>query len=115
MKLLNFPWRFLSVILKDKSVDLYCEDKQLEIWFYGLKYYTMINNVEYKILSTNKFVLNKIKLKIVIGLKSAMDKNNIQGNKEKLNFIIQKLCKEKAIQNISFTKLFLLYNKTVNL
>ena len=108
-QLLLTPWRFISFVLKKKSVDLYCEDDQVDSWFYGFKYFTNNNNVEYKIISTNKYLLNKIKYRIAMKLKIAIDRKHI---KEKRSIsIILKIIKEKAFHNISFTKLILLYNK----
>ena len=111
-KLLRAPWRFISFILKKKSVDLYCEDEQVDNWFYGMKDFTRDNSVEYKILSTNKFVLNKIKYRIAIKLKVEIDNGNIV--EEKSVDLISKLIKEKAFHNISFSKLILLYNKLMS-
>ena len=111
-KLLRAPWRFISFILKKKSVDLYCEDEQVDNWFYGMKDFTRDNNVEYKILSTNKFVLNKIKYRIAIKLKVEIDNGNIV--EEKSVELVKKLIKEKAFHNISFSKLILLYNKLMS-
>ena len=108
-ELLLKPWCLISFVLKKKSVDLYCEDDQVDNWFYGFKSFTNINNVEYKISSTNKYLLNKIKYRIAMKLKFAINKNDIK--EKKAIDLIQKLIKEKAIHNISFTKLILLYNK----
>ena len=108
-KLLREPWKFISFILKKKSVDLYCENEQVDNWFYGMKDFTRDNSVEYKILSTNKFVLNKIKYRIAIKLKVEIDNGNIV--EEKSVELVKKLIKEKAFHNISFSKLILLYNK----
>ena len=108
-KLLKYPWKFISFILKKKSVDLYCENNQVNNWFYGLKYFTNEKKVEYKIISTNKFVINKIKYRIAIKLKVAIDNNEIKDKKS--ISIIEQLIKEKAFHNISFAKLMLLYNK----
>lgn len=108
-KLLRTPWKFISFILKKKSIDLYCEDDQVDNWFYGLKDFTRDNTVDYKILSTNKFVLNKIKYRIAIKLKMEIDNGNIV--EEKSIDLINKLIREKAFHNISFSKLILLFHK----
>ena len=107
IKFLRIPWRILSIITKKRSIDLYCDDNQINYMFYGLKYFFIDNKVAYKINSTNYFVINKIKLKIAIILKQ----NFKDEDKENIPNIIKLLIKEKSIQNISFTKLFLLYNK----
>ena len=107
IKFLRIPWRILSIITKKRSIDLYCDDNQINYMFYGLKYFFIDNKVAYKINSTNFFVINKIKLKIAIILKQKFKDEDI----ENIPNIIKLLIKEKSIQNISFTKLFLLYNK----
>ena len=106
LELLRVPWRFLSIITKSRSIDLYCDDKQLNNMFYGLKCFFIDKKMSYKISSTNYFVLNKIKLKIAIVLKE-----KYKGKEENIPNIVKKLINEKAIQNISFTKLFLIFNK----
>ena len=107
IKFLRIPWRLLSIITRKRSIDLYCDDNQINYMYYGLKYFFIDNKVAYKINSTNYFVINKIKLKIAIILKQ----NFKDEDKENIPNIIKLLIKEKSIQNISFTKLFLLYNK----
>jgi len=105
--LLRTPWRFVSLITNSRSIDLYCEDNQLDYVFYGLKNFYINNNMPYKINSTSYFVLNKLKLKIAVKLK----KKYKEEQEQELPNIVSQLIKEKAIQNISFTKLFLLFNK----
>ena len=95
-------------------MDFYCTDEQINNWFYGLKVFTDENNVGYKIISTNKFVLYKIKLKLVLKLKQAIVNGEIIDENKKFTNIIQKLVIEKGIQRISFIKLILLYNKFMN-
>ena len=116
IKLLNFPWRFLSLATKKRSVDLYCEDDQLNNWFYGLKYMTNYYNIDYKIISTNKFVINKIKFKLVLQLKESLKNEEIKDENNIYKNVIQKICKKKGMgmESISFTKLMLLYNKIMN-
>ena len=110
-KYLKTPWKFFSFILKNKSLDLYCENEQVDNWFYGFKGFTNEKGVEYKIMSTNKFVLNKIKYRTAIKLKIAVDKGDI---KEKKSIaLINKIIKEKAFHNISFSKIMILYNKLI--
>ena len=111
IKLLRFPFRFLSIITKSRSIDLYCEDEQLDLMFYGLKYFFINNRMPYKINSTNYFVLNKIKLKLALKLKKKYKIGEEENEDENSPKILKQLIKEKAIQNISFVKLFLLFNK----
>lgn len=115
MKLFRFPWRFISIITKDRSIDLYCDDIQINNWFYGFKYLCIDNKINYKICTTNSFVLNKLKFKIVIVLKQGLAEKGSKDKFKNAKTIINQLCREKAIQTISFTKLFLLYNKYFNL
>ena len=105
--LLRTPWRFVSLITNSRSIDLYSEDNQLDYVFYGLKNFYINNNAPYKINSTSYFVLNKIKLKIAVKLK----KKYKEEQEQEFPNIVKQLIKEKAIQNISFAKLFLLFNK----
>ena len=107
IKLLRMPWRFLSIITRARSIDLYCDDDQLDNVFYGFKYLFVDKKMPYKINSSNYFFLNKIKLKLSIKLKRKYEEEG----EENYPNIVKQLSKEKAIQNISFTKLFLLYNK----
>ena len=77
-ELLRTPWKFISFILKKKSVDLYCEVDQVDNWFYGLKSFTEENSVEFKIMSTNKFVINKIKYRMPLNLKTAIKEKKLK-------------------------------------
>ena len=114
IKLLRFPWRILSFITKKRSLDFYCNDNQLNNWFYGLKLFTNENHVGYKMISTHKFVLLKIKFKMVMKLKQAIKEGEIRDENHKFNKIIDRLDIEKDIQNISFTKLILVYNRLMD-
>ena len=115
LKLFKSPWKFFSIIVKKKSLDFYCEEEeQLNNWFYGLKLFINDNNVGYKIISTNKFVLNKIKYKIVFKLKEAKKNEKVKDKNKKYGNIIGRLSKEIGLHNISFAKLILLYNKLMN-
>ena len=102
-QIMKIPGKFFSIITNKKSIDLYFEEeKDLDTWFYGLKYFYSNNqkeNAKYKMISTRKFILNKLKFKIVQRLK----KKFVNEDSE----FIERLTKEKAIQNYSFTKIFL--------
>ena len=108
IKLLKSPYNILSIMTKKRSVDLYCDDDQINNWFYGLKYFTMEKKVNYKIISANKFILNKIKYKIVSHLRQDFANNE----KEKQTYkFVKNLNKGVTLGKISFVKLILLYNK----
>ena len=112
LALFNYPWRFLSIITEERTIDLYFEDEQLKNWFYGLKFYYSDSNLPYKMSSTNKFVLTLLKFKIVYKLKIAFQNNTqFKDNDPGLKDIVRDLVAEKGIQNFSFIKLFLLYNR----
>jgi hypothetical protein len=108
-ELLRKPWLLVSIITKSRSIDLYGEEKDINNLFYGLKYYLIDNRMHYKINSATYFLLNKIKLKLPLLMRVKLKGKN--KGREKKNSLIDQLIEEKAIQSISFTKLFLLYNK----
>ena len=114
INLLRFPWRILSLITKKRSIDLYCEDDQLDNLVYGLKQFTNDNNISYKIFSANKFVLNKIKYKIVLKLMKVIKNIEINDKNDKYITLVRGLSSEVRIHTISFAKLFLLYNIIMN-
>ena len=104
------PWRFMSFITNKRSIDLYLEDKELENWFYGLNCLAKDNGVEYKLISTNKFVLTKIKLKIIMKLKK-LKKNISEDEKDNTKSkCIRKFVKIKSMESCSFAKIFYFYH-----
>ena len=94
-------------------MDLYCEVDQVDNWFYGLKSFTEENSCEFKIMSTNKFVINKIKYRMPLNLKTAIKEKKIKD--ENIIEIVNRIVKEKAFHKISFVKLILLYNKSMKI
>ena len=61
---------FLSLILKKKTLDLHFTEEEIaKNWFYGLFYYFKISNRNYKIFSCTKYILFKIKSKMINQLK----------------------------------------------
>ena len=104
------PWRFMSFITNKRSIDLYLEDKELENWFYGLNCLAKDNGVEYKLISTNKFILTKIKLKIIMKLKK-LKKNISEDEKDNTKSkCIRKFVKIKSMESCSFAKIFYFYH-----
>ena len=112
LRLLRYPWRFLSIITKSRSIDFYCDDEQINNMFYGMKCLLVDNNIPHKINSTNYYLLNKTKIKIAIELKKKYQGK--EEEEENVPKIVNQLLRERAIQNISFAKLFLIYNKYIN-
>ena len=111
LRLLRCPWRFISIITKSRSLDFYCDDEQIDNMFYGMKCLLVDNNIPHKINSTNYYLLNKTKIKIAIELKK---KYQAEEEEENVPKIVHELLRERAIQNVSFAKLFLIYNKYMN-
>ena len=77
----NAPYKFISFILENgsnrKTLDLVINDeKSARKWFYGINYYCHISNRPYKICSCSKYLLFKIKSKVINKLHS--DINNIK-------------------------------------
>ena len=113
LKLTNSPWKFFSIITKERSIDLFCEDNQINNWFYGFKYYLNNNNMSYKIISVNNFVLTKMKFKIVEKMRKNYQNDKLKKSDNTIQQIVKDLCREKGIQNISFCKIMLLYHKII--
>ena len=112
LRLLRCPWRFISIITKSRSLDFYCDDEQIDNMFYGMKCLLVDNNIPHKINSTNYYLLNKTKIKIAIELKKKYQAE--EEEEENVPKIVHELLRERAIQNVSFAKLFLIYNKYMN-
>lgn len=72
---LKYPYLFFSFITKKRSLDLYMDEVSLTKWFYGISHWLKINNQKNKIMSTSKFLLTKIKLKMLYNLKDYYEKN----------------------------------------
>ena len=110
IRFLRFPWRFISIITRSRSLDFYCDEEQINNMFYGMKNILVDNRLLFKINSTNYYLLNKTKIKISVEIK----KKYLQKDEKNIPKIVIDLLHEKAIQNISFVKLFLIFNKYMN-
>ena len=114
-------WKYLSVILNSRSIDLCVnkiqtnnnlnETKLITAWFYGFIYFYRGREVPYKIPSTTKFVFSKLKYKIIDQLHAYYKVNNNGNATEKI--IAEQLINEKGINKLSFIKLLLFYNKFI--
>ena len=82
---LNQPWLFFSFLINKKTVDFYLEEKNLNLWFYGIKIFLDMNEVSYKLISVNGFVLQKLKMKLIYELKEVL-KNQTNPDKNLLRF-----------------------------
>ena len=102
------PYLYMSFLLRSRSIDLTFSDKNVKKWFYGLYFYLINTNRNYKIISCSNFILKRIKMKINFSL------NNIGENKsEGDNDFYIKLQIKEAIRNRNntFVKSILLFNK----
>lgn len=78
------PDAFMSLIIKDRSIDLFF-GSHIREWFYGMKYFLDQCKMKYKINSSSGFVIARLKY---------MMAGKLQGNKN---------------TNLSFTKTLLYY------
>ena len=89
------PFLFLSIVLNNKTIDLVLRnEKRSKIWFYGLFYYLLNSQRNYKIGSSTNHVLFFIKYKMLVYL----------NGKEAIG----------QVNNISFTKCILSFFKNKN-
>ena len=59
------PFLILSLILRNRTIDLYCKDeKSAKRWFYGLYYYFILSKRKYKICSCTNYLLFRMKYKM---------------------------------------------------
>lgn len=112
-KRINAPWLFLSIFYKNKTIDLYLEHSKLIKWFYGFYSYFKMYQCPNKIVSVRYFLLNRIKLKAIHNLKELS--NESENLSEKDEDIINNLSNDQGIQQFSFCKIILLYNKILPL
>jgi hypothetical protein len=103
------PYLYMSLLLKDRSIDLAFSEQSIKKWFYGIYYHLMNINQNYKIISCTNFVITKTKLKLHSFINN-IEENSVDGsnNYRKKFQIKNNLIRDK---NLSFTKSLLLYNK----
>jgi len=80
---LRCPHLFFSVLTKKRSIDLYMDEDSLVKWFFGISHYLKENKQSYKIISTSKFLITKLKLRMLLNLKEYYQENitELKGNK----------------------------------
>ena len=62
----NEPFRFMSLILRKRTIDLYFPKKEsAKSWFYGLYRYMQVSERSYKIGSCTSYILARIKCKMI--------------------------------------------------
>ena len=75
----NKPYHFMSLFLEKRTIDFYFDDeKNAQKWFYGLFRYFKISEREFKIGSCTKYILFRIKCKMInkLGVKISLVNNN---------------------------------------
>ena len=106
------PWIYLSFILfNSNSIDLCIGENKIKKWFYGLNYFLNNTRKNYKIMSNTKFIIDRIKMKLINMLNNSIEDGNINeltikyqiknindsynGNPNKISFIkIMKIYKQ---------------------
>jgi len=111
--LIKIPWKFLSIVLKERSIDLFMgNDKNNDIinyYFYGFYYYYQKKNLLFKINSCSFFVHLRTKFKLIWKLKQMYKNGKLKEKNENSLKLVQDIFNEKGIQKFSFVKLFLLF------
>ena len=71
------PYLFLSLVLKNRTIDLYFDkEKSAKKWFYGLYYYLKCTGRKYKIGSCTNYILFRLKCKMINKLDEDFKKIN---------------------------------------
>lgn len=96
---LRNPWLFFSFILKNRSLDLYFEQEKLNNWFYGIKLILRRNLQEYKICSVSKFILTRIKLKLISSLQEFYLEKSLGNDMEIYKDLVNNICQGNLFFN----------------
>ena len=112
-KIKNLPnsdqgYLYMSLLLKNRSIDLSFSEKNVKKWFYGLYYYLINTKRHYKINSCTYFVLSRIKMKMNYYLNNIGENTTGGNNDYKIKFQIRGEIKNK---DNTFVKSILLFNK----
>ena len=102
------PFLYMSILLRNRSIDLNFSESNIKKWFYGLYYYLMNIGRNYKINSCTNFVLNRIKMKMNYFLNNIGENQSEEDDGYKMKFQIKGIIKNK---NNTFVKSIILYNK----
>lgn len=82
------PHLFFSILTKKRSIDLYMDEQSLAKWFYGISHFLKENKQKYKIMSTSKFLITKLKLRMLMNLKEYYEKNSAEMKNNKYGKIL---------------------------
>ena len=63
---LKYPHLFFSVLTKKRSIDLYMDENSLIKWFFGISHYLKEKKQSYKLISTSKFLITRLKLRMLL-------------------------------------------------
>ena len=67
LKYKNEPWLYMSIILKDRSIDFEFDDENIiKRWFYGLYHFLYRSKRVYKIASCSSFIIERLRLKLML-------------------------------------------------
>ena len=102
------PFLYMSFILRNRSIDLMFSESNIKKWFYGLYYYLMNINKNYKIFSCTNFILSRTKMKMNYYLNNIGENKSEGENDYKIKFQIKGVTKNR---NNTFVKSIILYNK----
>ena len=104
-KNINQPYKFMSVIIiddkkKEKTIDLVFETtKNAKCWFYGMYYYYVYVKIKpEKIYSCTKFILDRVKSKIISKLIDNDQKDKYK--KKSFVYLIKKFNNENNLSSI---------------
>ena len=104
-KNINQPYKFMSVIIiddkkKEKTIDLVFETtKNAKYWFYGMYYYYVYVKIKpEKIYSCTKFILDRVKSKIISKLIDHDQKDKYK--KKSFVYLIKKFNNENNLSSI---------------
>ena len=104
------PYLYMSLLLKERTIDLSFTDKSIKKWFYGMYYHLMNNNASYKIISCTNFVITRVKLKMNSFLNNYGGHRSDGNNDYKTKFQFRNSINNNNNNN-SFVKSLLLYKK----
>ena len=79
-KKMNCAWLFFSIFTQKRTIDFYMEEKDLTLWFYGIKKFLEIKEETHKLFSVNSFVFSRLKMKLITQLNEELLKPNNQNN-----------------------------------
>ena len=90
------PYLFLSILLRNRSIDLYFDRlESAKKWFYGFYYYLKISKRKYKISSCTSYILFRIKCKII----NRLDEDINEVDNKRLSYCLKKYFKKFKKKN----------------